>query len=59
MWIQEFKVSFVYIDFVFNLKLKFITYNPNSLDKKGSWRILKDCYCSVTMLMEFGLNYHI
>ena len=29
--------------------------NPNSLDNKGSWRILKDFYCSVTMLRELGL----
>ena len=32
--------------------------NPNSLDK-GSWRILKDCYCSVTMLRELGLNNNL
>ena len=30
--------------------------NPNSLDNRGSWRILKDFYCSVTMLRELGLN---
>ena len=30
--------------------------NPNSLDNKGSWRILKDFYRSVTMLREFGLT---
>ena len=30
--------------------------NPNSLDIKGSCWILKDCYCSVTMLMELGHN---
>ena len=29
--------------------------NPNSLDNKSSWRILKDLYCSVTMLRELGL----
>ena len=29
--------------------------SPNSLDNKGSWRILKDFYCSVTMLRELGL----
>ena len=29
--------------------------NPNSLDNKGSWMILKDFYCSVTMLRELGL----
>ena len=29
--------------------------NPNSLNK-GSWRILKDFYCSVTMLRELGLT---
>ena len=29
--------------------------DPNSLDNKGSWRILKDFYCSVTMLRELGL----
>ena len=28
-------------------------FNPNSLDNKGSWRILKDFYCSVTMLRDF------
>ena len=32
-----------------------MTVNPNSLHNKGSWRILKDLYCSVTMLREFGL----
>ena len=32
--------------------------NPNSLDNKGSWRILKDFYCSVTMLRQLVLiNY--
>ena len=30
--------------------------NPNSLDNKGSWRILKDFYCSVTMLRELELT---
>ena len=30
--------------------------NSNSLDNKGSWRILKDFYCSVTMLRELGLS---
>ena len=30
--------------------------NPNSLDNKGSWEILKDFYCSVTMLRELGVN---
>ena len=30
--------------------------NPNSLDNKGSCWILKDFYCSVTMLRELGLN---
>ena len=29
--------------------------NPNSLDNKGSWSILKDFYCSVTMCRELGL----
>ena len=29
--------------------------NPNSLDNKGSCWILKDFYCSVTMLRELGL----
>ena len=28
--------------------------NPNSLDNKGRWRILKDFYCSVTMLRVNG-----
>ena len=32
-------------------------FNPNSLDKKGSCWILKDFYCSVTMLRELGLKY--
>ena len=27
-------------------------FNPNSLDNKGSRRILKDFYCSVTLLRE-------
>ena len=31
--------------------------NPNSLDNKGSWRILKDFYCSVTMLRKLGISY--
>ena len=30
--------------------------NPNSLDNKGSCWILKDFYCSVTMLRELGLS---
>ena len=30
--------------------------NPNSQDNKGSWKILKDLYCSVTMLRELGLR---
>ena len=30
--------------------------NPNSLDNKGSCWILKDFYCSVTMLRELGLK---
>ena len=48
-----------------NLKVDFSTVscvvfmisliNPNSLDNKGSWRILKGFYCSVTMLRESGL----
>ena len=33
-------------------------FNPNSLDNKGSCWILKDCYCSVTMLRELGLKHH-
>ena len=33
--------------------------NHNSLDNKGSWRILKDFYCSVTMLRELGLMCYI
>ena len=32
-----------------------IIFNPNSLDNKGSCWILKDFYCSVTMLRELGL----
>ena len=31
------------------------SFNPNSLDNKGSWRILKGFYCSVTMLRELGI----
>ena len=31
---------------------------PDSLDNKGSWRILKDFYCSVTMRRELGLTLH-
>ena len=38
-----------------NTKLH-VHVHPNSLDNKGSWRILKDFYCSVTMLRELGLN---
>ena len=30
-------------------------FNPNSLGNKASCWILKDCYCSVTMLRELGL----
>ena len=33
-----------------------ILINPNSIDNKGSWRILKDFYCSVKMLRELGLK---
>ena len=36
---------------------RYCPFNPNSLDNKGSWRILKDIYCSVTMLRELGLTY--
>ena len=32
-----------------------IIINLNSLDNKGSWRILKDFYCSVTILRELLL----
>ena len=32
--------------------------NSNSLDNKGSCWILKNLYCSVTMLMEIGLMNH-
>ena len=35
---------------------KNIRINPNSLDNKGSCWILKDFYCSVTMLRELGLK---
>ena len=44
------------------LKFCWVVYygiNPNSLDNKGSWRILKDFYCSVTMLRELGLRVHV
>ena len=33
------------------------TVHHNSQDNKGSWRILKDFYCSVTMLTESGLTF--
>ena len=33
--------------------------NPNSLDSKGSCWILKDFYCSVTMLREVGLKFSV
>ena len=33
--------------------------NPNSRDNKGSCWILKDFYCSVTMLRELGLKYGV
>ena len=33
-----------------------LCFNTNSQDNKGSWGILKDFYCSVTMLRELGLN---
>ena len=33
--------------------------NPNSLDNKGSCWILKDFYCSVTMLRELGLMINL
>ena len=35
-----------------------VYFNPNSLDNKGSWKIFKDLYCSVTMLRELGLVKH-
>ena len=35
---------------------QYLSLNPNSRDNKGSWRILKDLYCSVTMLRELGLK---
>ena len=37
------------------LPIMYNGFNPNSLDNKGSWSILKDLYCSVTMLRELGL----
>ena len=39
----------------FTLYTFYGSLNPNSLDNKGSWRILKDFYCLVTMLRELGL----
>ena len=33
-----------------------LIFNPNSLDNKGSCWILKDLYCSVTMLRELGYS---
>ena len=46
------------------LKVSFFLWNkmhinPNSLDNEGSWRILKDFYCSVTMLRELGLSNNV
>ena len=35
---------------IFKVIYFLISINPNSLDNKGSWRILKDFCCSVTML---------
>ena len=43
------------LDF-FCQKAKMLPINPNSLDNKGSCWILKDFYCSVTMLRELGLR---
>ena len=40
---------------IINQGIRNIFLNPNSLDNKGSWRTLKDCYCSATMLWELGL----
>ena len=34
-----------------------LSFNPNSLDNKGSCWILRNCYCSVTMLRELGLIF--
>ena len=52
------EIIFVHFDFFQHCKYKYIfgdAINPNSLDNKGSWRIFKDFYCSVTMLRELGL----
>ena len=42
------------IDSISIIIIKVGIINPNSLDNKGSWRILKDFYCSVTLLRELG-----
>ena len=49
-----FSLSPTHLPSMLPVKVKYV--NPNSLDNKGSWRILKDFYCSVTMLRELGLK---
>ena len=41
------------------LRLVVALFNPNPIDNKGSWRILKDCYCSVTMLRVNQLQNNV
>ena len=54
--VLAFKITYVMLmkrlKTIYNLSV-----NHNSLDNKDSWRILKDFYCSVTMLYkESGLK---
>ena len=41
------------------IQMLYFPFNPNSLDNTGSWTILKDFCCSVTMLRELGLRLYI
>ena len=43
----------------YNTALNIHCINHNSLDNKGNCWILKDFYCSVTMLRELGLSHAI
>ena len=38
--------------------ISLVLFNPNSLNKGSCW-ILKDFYCSVTMLREIGFDVHV
>ena len=44
------------VDIITTYTMSF-SINPNSLDNKSSWRILKDFYCSVRMPRELGLKF--